>query len=227
MWFLRALLVLEIVFTVITWLSKKTSLKLRPIIVVCMFILGRTLFNLNFGKFDIVRIVLLQLMIPISAYYAGIICKKYHEKLDGIYSVGGLIFSVVVLLLLNHVGIHNDMSNGTMTNVTGYVVATLAGFVFCMSLSKIVLRYHVADKLLVYIGQNTMPILVLHLLVFKVVTVLQIIMIGGQGQLPSFALASFPVLLSNGVWPYIYTVVGIAGSLLLNHLYITINRVRR
>lgn len=219
LWFLRALLLVEVLHCVIVYLSNKVNKYLCPVLVFILFVFGRILYGFNFGRVDLIRIVLLQVTIPLSAYYIGTLCKRYNQYLAPIYSWIGLIISMVVLLILNYLGVHNDMSNGTMTNVAGYIIATLSGFVFCMSVAKQLLKCKFISKSLVYIGQNTMAILVLHLLIFKIVTYVQIILYKDTMDLPSFALASFPNLLSFGAWPYIYTFVGITGSLMLNKLY--------
>ena len=224
LWFLRALLLVEVSFAVISLLAKQTNRFLRPVCIALMFVMGRILYGVSFGRLDIIRIVMLQVSVPISAYYFGFLCREYHGKIKAVYSNVGLLVSAIVLLIFNHYGIHNDLSNGTMTNPAGYVLSTLCGFVLCMSLAKNVLKLDKINRGLAYIGRNTMPILILHLLAFKIVTVIQISIYSGRTELPVYSLASFPTLFSFGIWPYLYTLVGVAVPLLVNDTYARIKK---
>ena len=219
---MRALLLVEVFFAVISLLSKRINRILRPVCVALMFAAGRILFSVCFGRLDIIRIVMLQVTVPISAYYFGFLCRKYHGKIKAIYSNAGLLVSVIVLQVFNYYKIHIDLQNGTMTNTAGYVLSTLCGFVLCMSLAKNILKLDKISRGLTFIGRNTMPILILHLLAFKTVTAIQISIYSGRMELPAYSLASFPTLFSFGVWPYLYTMVGIAVPLLVNDTYVRI-----
>lgn len=219
LWFLRALLLVEITYAVIVFLANKIHKAVLPMSVLILFALGRFFSQISFGQLDLIRIVLLQICIPTSAYYMGVLCRKYADRLELVYSKAGTFICTVLLLMLQSIGIHNDMSNGTMTSVWGYFVATIAGFVFCMGIAKIIQRSVSISKVMVYIGQNTMPILILHLLSFKLITYIQIILYMERLDLPEFSMASFPTLLNTGVWPFIYTITGVVIPLLINKLY--------
>ena len=64
-------------------------------------------------------------------------------------------------------------------------------------------------------GKNTLPIVILHLLAFKLVSYAGVF---AKGQ-ARYLVAAFPVLYRGGLWWVAYTVVGIAVSLLINMLY--------
>lgn len=224
LWFLRALLLVEVSFAVISLLSKQTNRFLRPVCIALMFIAGRILYGVSFRRLDIIQNVMLQVFVPISAYYFGFLCREYHAKIEAVYSNVGLLVTAIALLILNHNGIHNDLSDGSMTNTGGYILSTLCGFVFCMSLAKNILKLDKISIGLTYIGRNTMPILILHLLAFKLVTAIQIAVYGGWMELPVYSLASFPTLFSFGVWPYLYTMVGVAVPLLVDDMYVRIKK---
>ena len=220
LWFLRSLLLVELMFAAITYLGNKSRKTfLVPILVLVLFALGRLLAYTTFGKFDILRIEALQVCIPISAYYMGWLARKYKDKLTCAYKWWGGVLAFCVLFILLEIDVHIDMSNGTMTNSLFYLFATLSGFVLCMSISKLIIKVVFLMQIFSFIGRNTLPILILHLVVFKSVTAIQIFIYENSMSLPEYALASFPTLLSTGVWPYIYTIVGVAIPLGLNTIY--------
>lgn len=74
-----------------------------------------------------------------------------------------------------------------------------------------------------YLGQNTKPIMILHLLCFVPVKLVYILVTG----LPITELKQFPVILNSDLsymW-LICTVTGITLSLLLNKLYLVIKNL--
>lgn len=91
-----------------------------------------------------------------------------------------------------------------------------------MYVAKNILKLDKISRGLSYIGRNTMPILILHLFALKIVTVIQISIYSGRMELPAYSLASFPTLFSFGVWPYLYTIVGVAVPLLVNDTHVII-----
>ena len=66
-----------------------------------------------------------------------------------------------------------------------------------------------------YIGKHTLPIVILHLLAFKIVSYIGVLANGQE----LYLVAAFPVLYRGGLWWMAYTVVGIVVPLLLGQLY--------
>ena len=85
------------------------------------------------------------------------------------------------------------------------ITVCLLGWVFIYEISYLITKNDVMSKVLVFIGQNTLGILILHLLSFKIVTLLGILLY----DYPIYTLASFPILFDNGIWWIIYTTIGV------------------
>lgn len=67
-----------------------------------------------------------------------------------------------------------------------------------------------------------MPIIILHFLSFKIVSLVGILIDGS----PMFLLAAFPVLYEDGIWWIAYSLVGILIPIVFNYLYINVkNRI--
>lgn len=64
---------------------------------------------------------------------------------------------------------------------------------------------------LIYIGKNSLPILVMHQISFKIVTYIQV----SVYKEPAYMLASFPVLYTDNGWWIIYSIVGVCVPLIL------------
>jgi len=106
---------------------------------------------------------------------------------------------------------HGALSRLRFEVMLPYLLGAVAGTVMTMNVSHYLARHsNWVHRCLVYIGNNTMIILLLHLLCFKLVTAC---IIGCQG-LPWERLADYPVL-QGQVWSWwIYVLVGIGLPLL-------------
>lgn len=67
-----------------------------------------------------------------------------------------------------------------------------------------------------YIGQHTMPILILHFLSFKLVNYIGVLINGN----PLFVTAGFPTSYHGWIWTIVYTIVGIVLPLIIAHSYV-------
>ena len=126
--------------------------------------------------------------------------------------LGGVLF----FSRINPVG----MTTREPISLTLYIPGALLGILMTKNLSGYALRVSWLSRFLVYIGNNTLPILTWHFLCFKLVSLL---IIKVQG-LPIDALAYFPVIpeLADSGWWVVYAIVGLIGSLgmatLLNYI---------
>ena len=69
---------------------------------------------------------------------------------------------------------------------------------------------------MIYIGQRTLVIMMLHFLSFKVVAVLADLIY----NLPAYCIAAFPTLYGEkGMWWILYTIVGVSLPLLADYCY--------
>lgn len=122
--------------------------------------------------------------------------------------------SVAILLILNSCG-RISLNVSFITNPVYYMISSCAGFILTLSLYFIVPRFVI--QTFMFLGQKTVPIVLLHFLCFKVVTFIYILYTGIDMR----ALAAFPVLSDNYLWPA-YTVAGVEIPVFTTWLFSTV-----
>ncbi len=96
------------------------------------------------------------------------------------------------------------------------IIISLSGFLMIIGVSYHLNKISISAPL-VYIGNNTMPILIFHFLSFKLASLLKIL----YYQFDISQLSKFPVILENNTyWWIIYSIIGISGSLFVNLIII-------
>lgn len=139
--------------------------------------------------------------------------KKYITKIASniyIYIFGG---SVMILLLSIYF---------IKIQILLIILCAIFGFIFMIQGSLFLKEYlNRSYDFFVYLGQRTMPILCLHLLCFKIVTFLYIVItnkdISLLGTFPSIISVNHPVILSTS-----YTIIGVLLPVLCYRLYVII-----
>lgn len=117
-----------------------------------------------------------------------------------------------MLFVGNYYHLKVAISTNIYPNIPVLLLLSVAGYIVIMYVSAFLDNIKHINKLLVFIGQNTMPIILLHFLAFKVITYAQICLYG----LPKFYLASFPILYNKPYWFIFYTIAGIFIPIILN-----------
>lgn len=135
---------------------------------------------------------------------------------DHYYSYKGLILSIGTILLFVWVwNDYLDMLWYTSYNVLLYIPFALIGVYMIFAVSKLIERYSV-KRYLYYLGNHTMIILVLHLLVFKIGNLTKIIIYG----FPIEKLSDFKIIQENNDFFWIiYSLLGIIIPLLCNKIW--------
>lgn len=128
--------------------------------------------------------------------------------------------SFALIIILENFG-SIALDSNSYVNPVFFIVASLIGWEFCFTLATLIKKVGVLTKIIAYWGRNTMPIIVLHFLSFKIVSLIGILI---QGK-PLFTMAAFPVLYTDGLWWIPYTVAGMTIPLLLNWVYLKVKIV--
>lgn len=137
-------------------------------------------------------------------FFLGHIYKKV--ELESIPSYVGLVGFLLIMVVVYLYDDYLDMLWYTWKNVTMYVLMALIGVFMTLAFSQLLGRTRFAH-VLYYIGNHTMVIFVLHLLVFKLVNLLKIIVF----QLPIERLADFKVIPENNeLFWIVYFVCGVS-----------------
>ncbi len=159
-------------------------------------------------------------MINRTLVIAGLI---YTGKLYGLYEqkIPKSIFIAITFFLLYTISTYlsNDINVGAMRfdNPFVFLITSIAGFYWLLYLSEYLAKSDsLIVKLLNIIGENTLTIMALHYLAFKLVNLLQIAIY----NYPVKYLAYYPVIpFKTAYWWVVYTIVGILVPLLLAIIY--------
>lgn len=110
-----------------------------------------------------------------------------------------------------------DMLSLSWQKVIPYFFSGLSGTLMIFSLCKLLCKFSSVMKALVYIGDRTIDVLTWHLLSFKIVSIVIIVIY----KLPIARLAEFPVIREYNYqgWWLLYTIIGVMVSLLLGKLF--------
>lgn len=120
--------------------------------------------------------------------------------------------SFIALCLLSRYG-KIDMASGNITNIVFFLAASFAGWFLLYSIASC--KGIRENKFLIYTGQHTLSILVLHFLAFKIVTFIYIL-ISNKDML---YLAAFPVIRNVPFLWLFYTVCGVSVSLFAEYVF--------
>ena len=131
--------------------------------------------------------------------------KKYEEKIPFKYYLFlGSFIIVLIMSRFTHVG----MMSNTYTSIITLFTSTLTGTYFVFYLSKAIdnklSNKNIIKKYFKYLGKNTYIALWLHLIAFKLITYLQIIIYNDK----KLFLACYPVYIKDGIWSFLYALVG-------------------
>lgn len=217
LWFLATLLHISVLYVAVDFVFKQLLRKERVIIAqgfvsIAFLLLGYWFSLKGIFLFGIVRAFSFYCL-----FYLGLVFNKYRETiLDHNLAKTGLVLagSFLLLLVYNHLG-GIALGENAFGNPLFLLTASIAGWLFLYEGSVFLKRVPFLCKTVSYIGKHTLPIVILHLLAFKIVSYIGVLANGQE----LYLVAAFPVLYRGGLWWIAYTAVGIAVSLLFDVLY--------
>lgn len=211
LWFLKSLFLAYIFISIIIWKTKGNKYQNYIISLLCfiMLCLGFILYEYKgWLPYNIQR----ELMIP-WLIYLGYIIKQNPKPLPFIL----IILSFIVLLLSGQY-VTLELIASKIGNPIFLTIYALMGFIMVYSTSyRIQQLNYKFTSLLVYIGRNTMPILILHLACFKLTQFVLSYLTDLDFQPDHIYLYYSPY------WP-LYSIMGIGIPLILNFLYLNIKK---
>jgi fucose 4-O-acetylase-like acetyltransferase len=134
-------------------------------------------------------------LLCVSLFYAGYLYRRYETRVP--MGLAPFALAAVVLFL----GRGTALSLTLTGNPVVTVAIVLAGVYLVLMLSKAI----ASQRLLEYIGRNSLTIIATQFLAFKLVS---LVIIRVQG-LPAYELAAFPVITGEHGWWLAYAVVGV------------------
>ncbi len=206
-WFLPCLFFTTVLFLLFNIFSAGSKQK-HPLILLCIssFVFGILLF-----KFDInipyLPYKINLYLITTFLFYIGFLYRKYENLIPMRLSL--FIISLVILSIINILNLTKIDSIysvvGSFTKSIFYLIFTpLLGTYIIIYLSKKIANYKIS-LLFEYIGKNTISILALHFLCFKLVSLL----IAAIYNLDYASIANFPVIPNKESWFILYSISGL------------------
>lgn len=222
MWFFNTLFFALITYMTVQYIlykmMKKSHTEIAQLIIALLFLLT--------GFFCQRHGITIHGMDKVFSYYCllhiGYLFHKYdvfsriYYRVKPIYV---LIMSITVLLLLYHHGIVS-LARNIYPNPTYLIVASVAGWTMLYSLGMMLQRSKIITGALQYISIHSVPIVGMHFLCFKIVSLIAVLALG----MKMYMIAAFPVLELPGAWWLFYTVVGILVPLLVDRVWIMVRR---
>ena len=208
-WFLRSLLIASLGgFLVIKFCQNKLQ---RCFWVVCFtFILAviASYFNKHIPFIGIESKELIATLI----FYAGYLYKRNEFSVSLFFCISAAAIIVIGSFCweMSFLGVmYWKIPLWTISSI----MATIAIFKLCKILEK---KTFVSKSILIYIGNNTLPILALHFTCFKIVSLIIIYLYA----LPIDRLAEFPVIMeySTKGWWIAYLIIGVFSPLGFNYI---------
>ena len=218
-WFLSVLLIISIAQGVFSFLIKK--IKKKYIIEIVLFILCCIAAEI-ISYFKLGYVIPFRIGVCFAAYVAfclGRVLKLFIFKVSLKQWQKMIVCFVALAITVGATFIGTvGMSEGKIINILFFILVSFSGWFFLWYLSELLMSNKITGYVVQgveYIGRNTMPIVLWHLLSFKTVSYIWIISNG----LPIEKLATFPAI-GDSLWLWaIYSVVGIGIPLLLNIPY--------
>lgn len=223
-WFLYVLFAVCSIHCVIEHLAIKIkTAKVRYAVWVCLFVGILVLAQMitegaGDGTYHIRH---LRIPAAYSCYLVGVGFKKLKipviPKKPAVLGIGSFI---LLFVLLKHGTI--ELSKCVITNPLFLVSCTVLGWFMIGALSCFLVNSRIT--VFEYIGRHTFPIILLHFLVFKLVTFIYL-----QATNKSLLLlASFPVFFNTGeLMKIVYSLAGVVIPILLNTAFMNIIKYRR
>jgi len=217
-WFLQCLFFTVAIFLSLSWLLNKLSLsRLLPLFTVALFFVGNSMFSFNI-HFPLVPYDVRLFFVATFLYHIGFLYRKYEKSIPVRFLP--MLVSLLILLAINAA---DFVKIDSIYSVTGlscksilYLVATpILGTYVVIYVSQFISRFSIS-KYFNFIGNQTIAILAMHFLCFKLVSLLIVY----KDNLPLYKIAEFPVIPNDGWWFLAYSAVGIALPMMLYTLFL-------
>lgn len=232
LWFLKVLFFLTVFYAfcdlLIKTILKKANKKGKNTVLLIQGILSIVFLFIGYKFFWYVGVdnyIQLKVASFYSLYYLGIVFRVIRDRIDNInifikILIWAISLTVLVILTLNKEIDKFELANNQYNNPLILLLASVSGLFFCFFIAKVILKIEHLSKPTIYLGKNTLYILILHLLCFKIVSYLGVIIY----HQPFYLVAAFPVLYEGELWWLAYTIVGVLFPVLFGMIYSIIKR---
>lgn len=209
LWFFISLIMASITFNIISYIKIKTNKKeiFRAITIGILFNIAylSTKFNINFHGINTA-------MIATGLFYCGYLYSQYDNKVKLNLEVAIICF--FILIISGFYGSIN-MAGNEYTNIAFFIINSLAGIYIVLFIATLVKKINLLSGILSYMGRNTIPVIGLHFISFKIVDIVRIVLF----SMPYYTIGKFPVIDVYGMWWVVYALVGVTIPLIINIYY--------
>ena len=232
-WFLRSLLVASIIFCLLFYIiDKLLHLKyVNTAIIICLmaFIVG---FIMSFKRISLPYIPQGGIREIYGLFYIGFGYLFRHSIMNGKLKHDNLllIFSFITVCLVSYFNPTSLRTNPKLNMYLGTFIPGIVGWIMMYKFSfwfdNIISEnaiYVYIKKCLLYLGNNTMPVIVFQFISFKIVSLIKIAYYGYDPLM----IGCHPIIsYHNGVFWIYYSIVGLVMPLLLGYLFSRIKYLR-
>lgn len=203
LWFLVVLLFVTIMFFTISYILKKIASEknyenIRFLVIFLIFMCGNLLtkFGFTIPRFN-------NSLVMLFIYYIGFLIGNYKKNIT---FQNPVIFIVcVIALLVNNLYGSVSVNNNIYLSPDFLVANTLIGVYIVIFLAKRIEKTKLLKKCFIMLGNNSLHIMCLHFLAFKIVSLLRIFVEGLNIE----DLAYFPVIQPVSAWIIAYFLIGL------------------
>ena len=198
-WFLRSLLIAAVAIDVALYVLRKYQK--APIILTILAAVVVLVLRIAPDGTPVIRQI-----IPAAMGGFFFLLGMHYRKMEDRIRPGALLIVLMMAVLAVCAAIQPmDMTTPGVLNSLSYMIVAPIGILLVMVLSKVLDKTPV-NEILGFLGDNSLTILALHFLCFKLVSQLAINVKG----LPSEMLAEFPVIPGlGGAWWVLYSIAGL------------------
>lgn len=209
-WFFSSLFIVEISFSIIGFFIEKLIIKRKELIQFLIILICNglgyysSLYNITLTRNSHTALSV------ICIFYLGYLYKQYENKIkNNIYL---LILSFCILVICNCYGTI-ELSQNRYESPLFLIVCSICGIYIVFYVSKLLCTSKFNIKFIKYAGRNTIPIIALHLLTFRFLNLIQILIY----KYPLESLSNIVINTSYGWW-IIYSILGVLVPCTLNYV---------
>lgn len=200
-WFLTSLFIVLVLHSGLILVTKRfAKKKVIIVILIIMLLATQIVSSVNLSLPYFVKCI----PCTYSVFLFGLLLKQWNRNIMYSWKIGIVAFFILILLSCNF---SIEFSAAKVDNLFVYIVASLMGWVLLKSISELILyKNNIIADIMKYVGKHTLQIMCLHVLAFKLVSFVYIII----EHKPMVLLAGFHVIFdANQIWKIIYLVVGV------------------
>ncbi len=212
LWFLPVLFIVSFLFFLCAHAVHRLHVS-KPerwlaMIVAAVFFTG---FFFNPGRNLVLRPIGIA-MVALAIYYLGYLWKQHEAKVR--FTGLNAALCLIVLIAGTPYGPINTGAH-QLVSPQFFLGISLAGIYLILFVADQAKRSTLLKSFLIWTGRNTIAIMALHFLAFRLVNLVQVAMHG----LPSSLIGKHPLLSNSGGWWLVYSAAGVGLPLLGKFLY--------